>query len=292
MRDMEVGEVRHAIQSGARLCRSTGTVVAVYRFLLRPKWIVLSVVVIALVVTMINLGLWQLRRLDQRQSFNSEVRSNLSEEPAPLAEVLTASTDPHDVEWRQVTVSGTYEGTAQVLIRDRSLNATPGFNVVTPLVFDNGDFVAVTRGWIPGDQTAAPPAPPGTITVVGRLRVTQERRHSWEKADPDTGVLDKMNRVDVARIDQQVEGDAVSMYLEVVESAPADDAVALIPAPDLNNGPHLSYAIQWFLFTTAAIAGWCIAVRRHITGERKRAARTTKAVAASAGATVETAADS
>jgi len=252
----------------------------VYRFLLRPKWIILTVVVVALVVTMINLGIWQLNRLDERKAFNSSVRANLSAEPAPLADVLTAQTNPKDVEWRQVTVSGAYEADAQVLIRDRSLNSAPGFNVVTPLRLADGTFVAVTRGWIPGDQTAAPPPPGGTVEVLGRLRVSQQRRNSLEKADPETGVLDKMNRVDVPRLDQQVDGDAVPMYLEVVDSNPVDSAVALIPAPELNDGPHLSYAVQWFLFTLAAIAGWVIAVRRHIAGERKRAARAARAAAA------------
>lgn len=257
----------------------------VYRFLLRPRWIILTLVVVALVVTMINLGLWQLRRLDERKAFNSGVRGNLSAEAAPLGDVLTPQANPRDVEWRQVTVSGSYEADAQVLIRDRSLNSTPGFNVVTPLRLADGTFLAVTRGWIPGDRTAAPAPPGGTVELLGRLRVTQQRRNSLEKADPDSGVLDKLNRVDVARLDQQVEGDAVPMYLEVVASEPADPEVALIPAPDLNDGPHLSYAVQWFLFTIAAIAGWFIAIRRHISGERKRAARAAKAAATQAEVT-------
>ena len=60
-----------------------------YRFLLRPKWIVLHIVVLALVITMINLGLWQLRRLDQRESFNRTVREHLSAPVEPIDSVLT-----------------------------------------------------------------------------------------------------------------------------------------------------------------------------------------------------------
>ena len=257
-----------------------------YRFLLRPKWLVLHVVVLALVVTMINLGLWQLRRLHERQSFNSEVRAQLAQAPQPLDALLVADSDPTGLEWRQVSATGTYEPSAQILIRDRSLNSIPGFNVVTPLRLADGTFLIVVRGWVPGDVTTAPAAPSGTISLTGRLRVSQVRRHSWEKADPDNGVLDTMNRVDIARIDQQVAGTAQTMYVEAATSDPADESVTAIPTPELSDGPHLSYTVQWFLFTLAALAGWVIAVRRHIAGERKAALREQRAAEkASAAAT-------
>jgi hypothetical protein len=95
-----------------------------------------------------------------------------------------------------------------------------------------------------------------------------------------------MNRVDIARIDQQVDGDARSMYVEVATSNPADESVTAIPAPELSDGPHLSYTVQWFLFTLAALAGWAIAVRRHVLGERKAAARAQRAAEAAASAPV------
>ena len=256
-----------------------------YRFLLRPKWIVLHVVVLALVVTMINLALWQLRRLDERKSFNREVSSHLAIAPAPLDAVLQSGTEPASVEWRRVTATGTYEAGSQVLIRDRSLNGEAGFNVVAPLRLADGRFVAVERGWVPGETTTPPAAPTGTVTLSGRLRVTQQKRHSWEKADPAEGVLDTLNRVDVARLDRQIEGDAVPMYVEAVNSDPADNAVSAIPAPALSDGPHLSYAVQWFLFTTAAIVGWVLAVRKHLADQRKEAARAAKIAAAAATAT-------
>jgi len=251
-----------------------------YRFLLRPKWIVLHVVVLALAVTMVNLALWQLRRLNERTAFNREVRTQLAMAPEPIGNVLTDGSQGEGIEWRQVKVTGTYEPAGQVLIRDRSLNATAGFNVVTPLRLEDGRFLAVTRGWVPGDIAAAPPAPTGTVSLTGRLRATQVRRHSWEKQDPADGVLEKMNRVDIARLDHQVEGDALPMYVDVVGSNPVDESVAAIPAPELSNGSHLSYTVQWFLFALAALAGWVLVVRRHIAGERKAKLKAERAASA------------
>ena len=248
-----------------------------YRFLLRPKWLVLHLVVLALAVTMVNLGLWQLRRLHERQSFNTEVRTHLAQDPASLDSVLVAGASPSSVEWRQVSVTGSYVTGAQILIRDRSLNSLPGFNVVTPLRLADGTFLVVERGWVPGDTTSAPAAPSGTVVLTGRLRAAQVRQHSWEKADPADGVLDTMNRVDIPRIDQQIDGAARPMYIEAVTSDPSDESITAIPAPVLSDGPHLSYTVQWFLFTLAALAGWVLAVRRHVVSERKAALRARRA---------------
>jgi cytochrome oxidase assembly protein ShyY1 len=244
-----------------------------YRFLARPKWVAFTLVIVALVVAMVNLGLWQLRRLDQRQSFNHEVSRRSQQTIAPLDSVLTASTEPSAAEWRPVTVTGTYETAGAVLIRDRSLNTQPGFNVVNALRLADGRFVAVERGWVNEIATVVPAPPGGTVTVVGWLRVSERRRHSWEKADPDTGVLDRMNRVDIARLDQQIDGDALPMFVQAASSSPADPAVAPIPLPQLGSGPHLSYAIQWFLFTIAAIVGWVLVVRKAVNDRRKAAAK-------------------
>jgi cytochrome oxidase assembly protein ShyY1 len=253
-----------------------------YRFLLRPKWVVFTLLMTALVVVMVNLAFWQLRRLDQRQHFNREVRQRTEEPAAPLNDVLAAHPEPSDAEWRAVTVSGVYEPAGQVLIRDRSLDAEPGFNVVTPLRLADGRFLAVERGFIPAG-TATPGPPSGPVTLSARLRVSQRKHHSWEKADPATGVLDTLNRVDVSRLDQQVDGDAVPMYAEVAVSDPADPNVTPIPVPELSDGPHLSYAGQWFLFSAAAITGWILAVRKSATTRRQAAAQAAKAAAAARG---------
>jgi cytochrome oxidase assembly protein ShyY1 len=257
-----------------------------YRFLARPKWILFTALMAILVVVMVNLAFWQLRRLDERKSFNREVRDRTSAPATPLVEVLAAHPDPSDAEWRQVTVTGVYETGAQVLIRDRSLNSVPGANVVTPLRLADGRFLTVQRGFLPVADVD-PVAPAGTVNLVGRLRRTQRKHHSWEKADPPTGVLDKLNRVDVPRLDQQVDGDSVApMYLEVTSSDPSDPNLALIPLPELSEGPHLGYAGQWFLFSATAILGWVLVVRKAASDRRKDAAKAARA-AAVAGPTPE-----
>jgi cytochrome oxidase assembly protein ShyY1 len=211
-------------------------------------------------VTMVNLGFWQLRRLDERRAANREVSNRTS---AAVVSTADLPADPHAAQWRRVTVAGTWDRAGQVLIRNRSLDGQPGLHVVTPLSDRAGHAVLVNRGFIPLADEAHPPAPAtGRVTIVGRVRVTQERG-SLGPRDPATGTLATLNRVDVARIQQQSAVTLAPFYLELSTENPASaNAPVPLPLPALDEGPHLSYAIQWFIFTACAAAGWVLVVRK------------------------------
>src|SRR3954452_24420950 len=127
-----------------------------YRFALRPKWILSHVLVLLLIVVMINLGFWQLRRLDEKKSSNGSVRANESQPVAAINTVLHVD-DPtsrgSDVAFRRVSATGTYDREHEVIIRARSLNERPGVWAVTPLRLANGDAVMVVRGFLPSQGT-------------------------------------------------------------------------------------------------------------------------------------------
>jgi cytochrome oxidase assembly protein ShyY1 len=229
----------------------------VYRFLLRPKWIAFTLGIALLVVIMVYLAFWQLRRLDEKKDLNLAVAERTTAPVGAIDDVLAEHPDAADAEWRPVLVTGEYERAGQILIRNRSLNGAAGSNVVTPLRLADGRFVVVERGFVPANASPGD-APAGPVTVEGYLRRTQRRG----PGDPATGMLTTMNKVDVPRIDAQVDGDALPMYVQVVASRPDDLGVDLIPAPPPNEGPHLSYAVQWFLFSAAAIVGYVLAVRK------------------------------
>ena len=67
-----------------------------YRFLFTPKWLAFHLLVVVAIVTMVNLGFWQLRRLDERKEFNATVEARYDEPPVPLDALLTPSTEPDD----------------------------------------------------------------------------------------------------------------------------------------------------------------------------------------------------
>jgi cytochrome oxidase assembly protein ShyY1 len=251
-----------------------------YGFLLRPKWIGFHVLVAVAIVTMINLGLWQLRRLDERQEFNATVEARYDAPPEPIDAVLTPTTDPDDVEWRPVTARGTYRPDATVHIVNRSQNGRAGDNIVVPLELEDGRVLLVNRGFVPlGTDVPAPPT--GVVEIDGRLRPTQERKLG-QLSDPSEGTITEAQRIDIPRLAQQVEGEVLDMYVDTFESRPTDAPVLEpVAKPELGEGPHLSYAVQWFIFSACAAVGWVLAVRRSIAVRRRSAESSAEPSAAS-----------
>jgi cytochrome oxidase assembly protein ShyY1 len=235
-----------------------------YGFLFRPRWIGFHLLVIVAIIAMINLGFWQLRRLDERKQFNSDVSSRIDQPVAPLDDVLTADTDPDSVEWRPVEATGTYLPDEELVVVNRSQGGAAGELVVTPLVLGDGRILLVDRGFVP-QATDSAPAPGGEVEIVGRLRPSEQRRRG-QLSDPAEGDLTEVHRVDIDRLEPQLPGSVVPMYVDLVSSSPAETGPYPVPAelPELSEGPHLSYAIQWFIFSVCVVIGWVLAVRHSI----------------------------
>ena len=242
-----------------------------YRFALRPKWILSHVLVLTLIVVMINLGFWQLRRLHEKKTFNAAVTANESLPAAPIDSLLHTS-DPasrgSELAFRRVSVTGTYDTANEVIIRARSLAERPGVWVATPLRLADGDAVLVVRGFLPTQGTPdAVPAdaepPTGQVTVEGLVQETQTKG-LLGATDPSEGHLSNLARVDVARFEKQAPYAMYPAWVQLSTSQPAQAGPEpeVLPEPVLDEGPHLSYAVQWFIFSTIALVGYPLVLRR------------------------------
>ncbi len=237
---------------------STSRPPSTYGFLLRPKWIAFHLLVAVVVVVMINLAFWQLRRLDERRQFNSEVRAN-SEQTATVDDITAAEPHPSTIQWRTLRATGSYVPDHQFLVVNRSQNGDNGRNVVDALRLADGRLLLVNRGFVPITD-AVPPTPTGTVTIDGRLRAS-ERRKTGQPADESIAGLTEIHRIDVGLLAGQFDDTVLPMYVEQLgPTKPLQEIVG----PSLDEGPHLSYAIQWFIFSGCVIAGWVLAVRRSI----------------------------
>ena len=215
-----------------------------WRFLWRPRWLISHLFVLALVVTMVNLGLWQLRRLDERRALNALVEANLDEEPVPIEQVE----DPASDRFRRVTVDGTEK--ARLRVHNRTLDGAVGEWHLAVVALSDGRHALVNRGF-------------------GADNVLEE-----EFDGPIEGFLIPRDRLDrIARIDldQAFDRDDVVPAL-VVQTSPAPAGLVAVPSPELGNGPHLGYAVQWFIFSAIAIAGYPFILRRVARERRDEAA--------------------
>lgn len=243
-----------------------------YRFLFRPLWILFHLVVLAAIVLMVNLGIWQLERLDERKTFNREVIERSEQVAIPLEEVLadieSGALDPDEAEWLPVTATGSYLPD-EIIEFNQSQGGRAGENVLTGLAIDDGTTIIVNRGFRPL-ATDTLDAPAVEVTVTGLVR-TSEARNRGGLTDADDGPVTEIRRIDIPRIAPQFPGDVAPVYVQLVTSDPpiAQGDPDPITRPELDNGPHLSYAIQWFVFALCVAIGWVLAVRRSLKARRR-----------------------
>jgi surfeit locus 1 family protein len=247
------------------------------RVLLRPRWLVGTIIAVLLIVLFVNLGFWQLRRLDEKRDRNAAIEDRSSRPVQPLDEVVDAEARFDEVGglvYRRVSARGRYDAEGEVRIRSRSLDGRPGLWVVTPLRLDDGDALVVNRGFVP-ISTDVPAPPRGDVEVTGLLFATQERQGIGPR-DPAGGVLPELSRLDLDRLQQQYGPDLYPVWLQLQRQDPPVDEDALpvlLPEPEQDEGPHLSYAVQWFLFATIGAVGWPLLLRRAAADDERRRRR-------------------
>jgi cytochrome oxidase assembly protein ShyY1 len=235
------------------------------------RWITAALVILLLAGACVELGRWQLHRLDSRKAHNTVIRTNLAAPATPLAEIVGPQRvvgEAHD--WRTATVTGRYDATKQVVLRYRNVNDRPGFEIVTPLLLTDGTAVLVDRGFLlkQGGELAPstiPAVPTGEVTVTGRLRRSERGGHT-NGGTPSDGTARLINGPEFASALGLTLYDG---YLTVDKQEPAaDPAFKGFPGPEIDGGPHFFYAMQWFLFALLAIGGLVYFSRRDVTTEQ------------------------
>lgn len=255
----------------------------VYRFLLTPRWLALHVVVLLVIPAFVLLGQWQFGRYEERSTSSDQTTGNLTAAPVPVEKLTTpGGTVRIQDKYRPVTVTGTFDAGAQLLVRRRTQYKTVGFYVLTPLTTANGTGVLVNRGWVKAGATADAlpqvPAPTsGEVTVTGRLRPseTEETSGIRDRAGLPAGQVLLINTEAIGR---RLPYGLLGGYVELTGQSPAAaTAPAPVPAPVVGGGGglNLAYGVQWWLFIGIAIGGWALLIRREVADLKAEAARST-----------------
>jgi len=233
------------------------------------RWAVLLVFVVALGAVFIRLGEWQLHRLEWRKESNAIVVTNRAKPVQPWASVFDHTITDAD-QWQRVAVSGTFDTANQLIARYRSNADVKGSEIITPLQTTTGQVILVSRGMLEHadsnpDPTSVPAPPSGEVTIIGYVH-----RNEIGKASALTPVEGRVRLVNSVEIGNAMGTDLVNGYVTVLEMTPPQpgDLTAIQP-PELSEGPHLSYAIQWFCFTLIAVSGAVILIRGDLRDRRK-----------------------
>lgn len=240
----------------------------VYRFLFSRRWLGGLALAVVVAIGCVLLGTWQWDRREQRLERNALVTGNYDLPPASLDDVLpeAASPLPPGTEYTPVALEGRYLADSGLLLRNRPLDGLPGYHSLVPFQTRDGDVVLVDRGWVPvGSTGAAPddvPVPPaGEVEVTVRLRPGEGRS---ERAAPQ-GQLQRIDLAAVADLlgEQGEPAVQTGAYGVLASERPAPAAAPTpLPRPAIDEGPHLSYSLQWFVFALGALVGFVVLVRR------------------------------
>jgi len=234
---------------------------------MRPRELALVIVSVISAVVCVRLGIWQLHRLHERRLYNASVSARLSAVPVTMTEL------PHDtaaLHFRRVHVHGAYDYDHEITFTSRTRNGSPGVNILTPVRLSGDTAVLINRGW-----------------VYAADGVTADLK-SWREGDSvdAVGIAEPFGaRKDIdARSSQHprayrwLDPNALHAtvpyhllpYLIVLQgdTATHPGVPPRLPFPELDEGPHKSYAIQWFSFATIAIVGMIVFVQK-LTRQRK-----------------------
>lgn len=221
----------------------------------RTRDYVLIVLSVGFVALTTSLGFWQLRRLAQRRVQNAEVIARLADPPVPVQQLTHDSAALH---YRRVFLHGQYDYSHEIKIADRSRDGSPGINIITPLKIPGTDTaVLVNRGWVyaPDGLTVnlAPWREADTLSGTGYAR-------PLFRAFPGSPVLpgrpDSFRWLDRTALHSWLPYPVFPFVIVLEGDTQARGRIPpRIPPPPLDEGPHKSYAIQWFSFALIAVVG-------------------------------------
>lgn len=225
--------------------------------MLSARWIGFLLFVVLLAALCTRLGFWQIHRLEHRLDRNDVISRHFSATPVDLlTAVPPGETVDDDSEWTRVTATGTYDVEHQVTVKFSTRDGAPGVDVVTPLVLASGEGVLVDRGWVQTantvDRPTVPAPPTGVVQISGWLR--QNNNAGNDAIRPVDGQIRAVSSLGMAGF---VPYGLTNGYVNLQASSPQPaTALAAEPQPELGQGPHFYYALQWWFFALLAIVGY------------------------------------
>lgn len=237
-----------------------------WAFAARPGWLVSHLFAASIIAVFIAAMFWQLDRREQRIEQNEVIAARADAEPSTVAEAVAAG-PPAELDFRRVQDSGTWIDPEVVRVANRSQNGVAGEWIVGLFETGDGARILVNRGFVPLGGIAD--VPPERQEITGWLRASVERGAFGTEDSGEGSLVPRLNVDDVAgRLSDR---DVAPVWLQL--AAPAGPGGPdPVPLPERNNGPHLSYAIQWLTFAVLGVAVYGLLLRRIAAGRHRTAA--------------------
>lgn len=252
---------------------------SVGRLALTRRWLGILAMTIVFAATCTALGQWQFARRAEARAAIALLDANYDSTPRSVSAVLGSTTNSDEtLKWTPVKLTGRYLTDRVVYVRTRIGPEGVGFEQLVPFLDNSGFVLIVNRGWVPADDSNSRPVEPPAIprvgvTVVARLMPTEPVIPGRDAPDGQIATIHVPTLA--SRLNNPTfEG----WYARVDSEDPKTVTGAVWSKPVLDEGPHLSYALQWYVFAAMGFVGYGWALRKEArgpvdTGEVRRAPR-------------------
>lgn len=196
---------------------------------------------------------WQYQRGVARHHRNFVIASHVDQ---PITTLDALGPDVAGAEWRKVSITGRFDSAHQILLRNQYSQGTYGFDLLTLFTDTGSRTFWVDRGWIaPGKSATATPALPNTsaniVSITGRIRLEDSLpQGSFFAISPGS-----KNLISRWNAQSKTSGKTESFYIDLLTASdPSMTPTVPVELPELTDGPHMAYALQWLFF--AGLVGY------------------------------------
>ena len=211
-----------------------------------------TLVALLLILLCLWAAQWQYHRGVDRHARNTLI---IEQSLLPAVELGELTGNIDSFEWRTISIQGVFDDKNQILLRNRYSEGVYGFEQLTLFEFDQRK-IWVDRGWIKaGSNATIPPQLQQTsdesVRITGRLRLDSSLPQGKFFAVANNAQRDLVSQLD-ARKGIQTE----NFYIDLISvSDPAMNPDVPVELPELSDGPHMAYALQWIFFAALVIYG-------------------------------------
>jgi surfeit locus 1 family protein len=227
----------------------------------RGKVWLFGVVAVAAAAVCVRLGIWQLDRLTERRTQNRVVGDRGAMPPLSLAALQ--GQDTVVTHWRRVQVHAVADYANEAVHATRSQGGSPGVHLLTPLTPLDGHWgdtaILLVRGYVysPDARTIdhAKAREADTLTLDALVLSYPPVRAERVTLPSNERAVRLLDHDSLTRI---VGRPLAPFLLLALGDTLVRDITrpARIPPPSLSEGPHKSYAFQWFGFATVFLVGF------------------------------------
>jgi len=237
---------RNVARSRGRRRIGIGIAPNLLRTFFRGRWLPATVVVLVAIGVMVRLGVWQLHRLEGRRAANAVIARQLADPPITIDDQNATTVDPNELSFRRVSLQGEWDYAHEMELRYRSYDGQPGIHLLTPLHLTGSDtYVLVDRGWISFEQTGPVGRQPYDSGAGGGIEGLIYASIPQDGPSTEPGVF---SQIDLARIGAQLPYPIQNYWVQRLPVGANQTPPFSEGLPDLGDGSHLNYVIQWWAF--------------------------------------------